>query len=325
MYDQSQLKEIIDKTLSRLSFEGDFERLVEPVRYSLSVGGKRLRPLLTLMACNMYTDNISDAIEPAAGIEVFHNFTLVHDDVMDNASLRRNFPTVYKKWGLNQAILSGDVMAFIATEYFLQLPVDKMREVLKIFNETAIQVCHGQQLDMDYERSEVVMENDYMRLIELKTAVLLAASVKIGAIIGGANDKEARLLYDFGENIGLAFQIQDDLLDIWSKDKIFGKMIGGDIVANKKTLPIIKAFETASSAQLTKLKGLFAHNAAIEPETKIREVTDILDQLNIKEKLTEMVRFYLYKALDLLDKVNVEKSKKSELIALTDSLIGRNF
>lgn len=324
MYDKAQLKEMINKALCRFDFNGEYERLIEPVRYAVSTGGKRLRPVLTLMTCNMYTDKLSEAVGPAAGIEVFHNFTLVHDDIMDNSSMRRNSQTVQKKWGLNQAILSGDVMAFIANEFFLQLPSDKFKDVFRMFNTTAIQVCKGQQLDMDYEMAEIVMEADYLQMIELKTAVLIAASAGIGAMIAGADEKNIRLLYNFGKNMGLAFQVQDDLLDIWSVDRHFGKAVGGDIVENKKTLPVIKAFETATTSQLQRLKELFTRSAAIDPKEKIEEVTSIFNQLNIKEKVVETANDYMNKALELLDKVEVDKSKKSELKELALSLVGRS-
>ena len=188
------------------------------------------------MACNLFSDKIDEAIMPATGLEVFHNFTLVHDDIMDHAPVRRNLPTVHSKWNLNQAVLSGDVMAFIANECFMQAPARCLLKVFKVFNRAAIEVCVGQQLDMDFEKAAIVSQDDYLRMIELKTAVLMAASVKIGAIIGGADDKDSELLYDFGKNLGMAFQIQDDLLDIYGDVRVFGKMTGGDIVSNKKNL-----------------------------------------------------------------------------------------
>ena len=297
MYNQSQLKEIIDRALSALAYNNEADRLIEPVKYSLSVGGKRIRPILTLMSCNLFTDNITEAVQPAAGIEILHNFTLVHDDIMDNASVRRNFPTAFAKWGLNQALLSGDVMMFLANECFLQLPADKIQTVLKIFNSTAIQICQGQQLDMDYEKKDFIVEEDYIHMIKLKTAVLIAASLKIGAFIGGADEKEIKLLYDFGENIGLAFQIQDDILDIWSDEKVFGKVHGGDIASNKKTYP--------------------------KKEEKIKEVCSIFEELKINEIATATANGYIEKAFELLNEVNADSTRKTEMINMINGLIGR--
>jgi geranylgeranyl diphosphate synthase, type II len=209
------------------------------------------------MACNLFSDKIDEAVMPATGIEIFHNFTLVHDDIMDQAPLRRNFPTVHSKWNVNQAVLSGDVMAFIANDCFLQAPPAVMTKVFRIFNKAAIEVCVGQQLDIDYEKALIVSECEYLRMIDLKTAVLLGASAKIGAVIGGADDKDADLMYEFGRNIGLAFQIQDDLLDIYGDVKVFGKMHGGDIVANKKTFLLVKALELSNQEQRKELHELF--------------------------------------------------------------------
>lgn len=324
MYNKSQLKEIVDKALVSYSNVTGSDRLIEPVKYAISVGGKRLRPILTLMACNLFTDNISDAVQPAAGLEIFHNFTLVHDDIMDNAPLRRNFPTVHAKWGSNQAILSGDVMAFMANDCFLQLPPDKVYRVIRLFNNTAIEVCQGQQLDMDFEKREMVLQPDYIGMIQLKTAVLIAASLKIGAIIGGAEEKDAQQLYDFGKNLGLAFQIQDDILDIWSEEKIFGKTLGGDIIANKKTIPIIKALELASGNQLKRLRELYSPKTVIDNEEKILSVTTILNSLHIKELSISLADSYIDDAFKNIKNVSVEEGRKEELLNTVQSLINRN-
>ncbi len=323
MYNQSQLKEVVDRALKNLSYNTEAEKLNDPVKYIISIGGKRLRPVMTLMACNLFSDKIEDAILPSAGIEVFHNFTLVHDDIMDHSSVRRGFPAVHQKYNINQAILSGDVMAFVANECFLQTPANHLLKVFRIFNKAAIEVCVGQQLDMDYEKAAIVSQNEYIRMIELKTAVLLAASVKIGAIIGGGDDKDSDLLFEFGKNLGLAFQIQDDLLDVWGDSKVFGKKSGGDIVANKKTFPLVKAMETASGEQLKQLQKLFAQKDT-DPETKIRKVKNIYDQLNIKD-ITEILAYdYINKAFGFLQKTNVDESRKKEITNLAISLIGRD-
>lgn len=322
MYNQSELKEVVDKALSNLSYNTEAPRLTDPVKYVLSKGGKRLRPVLSLMACNIFDDKITDAVMPAIGLEVFHNFTLVHDDIMDEAPVRRGLPTVHSKWNNNQAILSGDVMAFIANECLMQCPTANLLKVFRIFNKAAVEVCVGQQMDMDFEKAAIVRQDEYLRMIELKTAVLLAASVKIGAVIGGADEKDADLMYEFGKNLGLAFQIQDDLLDIWGDVKIFGKASGGDIVANKKTLPLVKAMETAKGDQLKRLQELFSKKDT-DPEKKISEVISIYNQLNIKD-ITEILAYdYINKAFGFLQKINADETRKKEMTNLAISLIGR--
>jgi geranylgeranyl diphosphate synthase type II len=323
MYTYSELKEVVDRALVNLSYNTEAVRLIDPVKYILSVGGKRLRPVMTLIACNLFSDKIDDAILPATGLEVFHNFSLVHDDIMDQAPVRRGLQTVHQKWNTNQAILSGDVMTFISNECFLQTPANHLLKVFKVFNKTAIEVCVGQQLDMDYEKDVVVRQDEYLRMIELKTAVLLAASLKIGAIIGGGEDKDADLLYEAGRNLGLAFQIQDDLLDVWGDIKSFGKTLGGDIVANKKTFPLVKAMEIASAEQFKQFQEQFSMKDS-DTEAKISKVISLYEQLNIKEITETLANEYISKALVLIKKVNVDEKRKNELINLSSSLIGRN-
>ena len=323
MYSHADLKDLVDKAIINLSYNTEAGRLYDPVKYILSIGGKRLRPVLALMTCNLFSDKIDEAVIPAMGLEVFHNFTLVHDDIMDQASVRRNFPTVHNKWNINQAVLSGDVMAFIANDCFLQAPHRCMSKVLRIFNKAAIEVCIGQQLDIDFEKAIIVSEFEYLRMIELKTAVLLAASAKIGAIIGGADDKNSELLYEFGRNLGLAFQIQDDLLDIYGDIKVFGKIPGGDIISNKKTFLLVKAFELASYDQLKKLQEQFTLKE-FDPETKVKTVIDLYDQLNIKNVTETLANDYISIAFNLLDKLGAVKERKNELAQITCSLIGRN-
>ena len=257
------------------------------------------------------------------GIEVFHNFTLVHDDIMDQAPVRRNFPTVHSKWNINQAVLSGDVMAFIANDCFLQTPPQYLSKVFRVFNKAAIEVCIGQQLDIDFEKTSVISEEEYIRMIELKTSVLLAASAKIGAIIGGAEERDSDLLYEFGRNLGLAFQIQDDLLDIYGDVKVFGKIHGGDIISNKKTLLLVKALEAASGEQLKKLHEQFSLKE-FDPETKVKIVVDLYDQLKVRSVTEEIANNYINTAFDLLEKVGVVKERKEELTQMVNSLIGRD-
>jgi len=323
MYSQSELKKLVNKAILNLSYNEEAEKLNEPVKYILSIGGKRLRPVLALMACNLFSDTIDDAVFPATGIEVFHNFTLVHDDIMDHAPVRRNLPTVHSKWNLNQAVLSGDVMAFIANECFLQSPQRYLLKVFKVFNKAAIEVCVGQQLDIDFEKATIVTQEEYLRMIELKTAVLMAASSKIGAIIGGADEKDADLLYEFGRYLGLAFQIQDDLLDIYGDVKIFGKIPGGDIISNKKTFLLVKALETASVEQAKQLHELF-NIKEIDPDIKVQKVIDIYEQLNIKNISEVLANDYINSAFSLLDKISAKNERKAELVNIANSLIGRD-
>lgn len=323
MYNQEELKNLVDKAIINLSFNAEARKLIDPVEYILSIGGKRLRPVLALMACNLFSDKIDEAIMPATGIEVFHNFTLVHDDIMDQAPLRRNFPTVHNKWNINQAVLSGDVMAFIANDCFLQTPVRCLSKVFSVFNNAAIEVCVGQQLDIDFEKAIIVSQEEYVRMIELKTAVLLAASVKIGAIIGDARVKDSELLYEFGRNLGLAFQIQDDLLDAYGDVKVFGKTPGGDIISNKKTFLLVKAFEIASGNKLKQLQELIAMKE-FDPEIKVSKVIDIFDQLKIKTITENLANEYINASFMLLEKIGVVKERKKELTLLAGSLIGRD-
>ena len=322
MYNQEECKKLVEKAIKNLYYNLEATNLVDPVKYILSIGGKRLRPVLALMSCNLFSDRIDDAVIPAMGIEIFHNFTLVHDDIMDQAPVRRNFPTVHHRWNLNQAVLSGDVMAFIANECFLQTPALHMSKVFRIYNKAAIDVCIGQQLDIDFEKAIIISQDQYLRMIELKTAVLVAASVKIGAIIGDAGEKDSELLFEFGKNLGMAFQIQDDLLDIYGDSKVFGKLPGGDIIANKKTFLLVKAMENASYDQLKQLQQLFSAKDT-EPDKKIKMVTEIYDHLNIKMITEKLASDYIETAFSFLDKVSVTDERKYEMLQIAKSLIGR--
>jgi len=322
MYSHSELKDLVERTLANLSYDMEAVTLLDPVRYILSVGGKRLRPVMALMACNLFTDNIENAVIPVTGLEIFHNYTLVHDDIMDQAQVRRNLPTVHIKWNLNQAVLSGDVMAFIATDCLLQSPADLLQQVMRIFNKAAIEVCKGQQLDMDFEKSFLVTEKEYLRMIGLKTAALIAASLKIGAVLGGADHTDSELLFEFGRNIGLAFQIQDDLLDIYGNSKIFGKHSGGDIVSNKKTYLLVKALEIASASQRKKLMGQLMLKE-FDHELKIKTVSSLYDELNIKSITESLANQYIKKSYEYLENVSTGYRKKDEMYQLVNSLVGR--
>lgn len=299
------------------------QSLYDPINYTLKSGGKRIRPALVLMACNLFSGDIQKAVKPAIGLEIFHNFTLLHDDIMDEADIRRGLPAVHKKWDENTAILSGDAMLIKAYDYFFDVESPNYKDILKVFNKTALEVCEGQQYDMEFENRNDVTENEYLRMIELKTSVLLAGALKIGALIGNADEKDADLLYDYGRNIGLAFQLQDDLLDVYGDEKVFGKQIGGDIVANKKTFLLIKAREIAADDDLERLNNSINMNSSNRDE-KISAVTAIYNKLKIQDITREKILGLTQKALDSLDQVNVENSKKIELKNLAGKLINRN-
>jgi geranylgeranyl diphosphate synthase type II len=274
------------------------------------------------MSCNLFRDKIDDAVMPAVGIEVFHNFTLVHDDIIDKSEVRRGAPTVHNKFGIDQAILSGDVMAFIASECIGQAPEKVLAKALKLFNRAAIEVCSGQQLDIDYERKGVVSESEYLRMIELKTAVLIAASLKMGAVIADAPEKDQDLLYEFGRYMGLAFQIQDDVLDTYGDTRMFGKKTGSDIVSNKKTYLLVKALEMAGGEKLRQLRKLL-EAGNILPEEKVKAVKAIFDELDIRLHAENIAYDYFNKAFVSLDQVAVKAERKNELKQLAVNLIGR--
>ncbi|MFC2103844.1 polyprenyl synthetase family protein [Bacteroidota bacterium] len=322
MFTIKELQDLINGTISSEKIGREPYSLYDPINYTLESGGKRIRPVLVLMACNLFSSEVEHAIKPALGLEIFHNFTLLHDDIMDHADIRRGNPTVHKKWNENAAILSGDAMFIKAYEYFLECQSPNFREILKIFNSTALEVCEGQQYDMEFEERDNVTEQEYLRMIELKTSVLLAAALKIGALLGGANKKDANLLYEFGRNIGLAFQLQDDYLDVYGNTEVFGKQIGGDIVANKKTFMLIKAQELAKGEDKKNLKDLLLLEN-LERETKVSAVTNIYNKLNIREIVKQKIMELNQKSFNILEQVSVEENKKSELKKLADKLINR--
>ena len=322
MYTLNKLQQIINDSISNQKIGREPFTLYDPINYTLEAGGKRIRPALVLLACNLFSDNVEQAINPAIGLEIFHNFTLLHDDIMDNADIRRGNPTVHKKWDENTAILSGDAMFIKAYEYFLECESPNLKEILKVFNNTALEVCEGQQYDMEFEVRDNVTGSEYLRMIELKTSVLLAAALKIGAMIGGANQKNADLLYEFGRNIGLAFQLQDDLLDVYGDVKVFGKKIGGDIVANKKTMMLIKALELANGEDLEILKKAI-NQSEFDRDQKVNLVTGIYNKLQIKELVQNKIQELNNSAFEYLNGVKVDDNKKSELRKLAENLLNR--
>jgi len=322
MYQIKEIQALVNKEIETRKIGREPFSLYDPINYTLSNGGKRIRPILTLMACNLFSEKIDQAIDAALAIEIFHNFTLLHDDIMDKADIRRGKPTVHKKWNENTAILSGDAMFIKSYDFLFETKTDKFKEILQVFNNTALEVCEGQQYDMEFESRNDVTEQEYLQMIELKTSVLLAAALKIGALIGGAKDTDAECLYDFGINIGLAFQIQDDLLDVYGDAKTFGKEIGGDIVANKKTFLLIKAKSLASKKEKELLEK-YLNKKEITRKEKVSKITAIYNNLNIKLVADKLIADYYQKAIISLNKVSVSPEKKQELIKLTERLLKR--
>jgi geranylgeranyl diphosphate synthase type II len=323
MHTFNELQKIIENEIDGLEFSTPPQGLFEPMKYILDVGGKRLRPILVLLAANLYKDDLSKVCLPAIGIEIFHNFTLLHDDVMDNAPIRRKRATVHEKWNSNVAILSGDAMSIKAYQYIGSCEDRHLRDILTIFNQTALEVCEGQQFDMEFEDRSQVEVDEYLNMIRLKTAVLLGGSLKMGAVMGDASKKDADLLYYFGVNLGMAFQLQDDLLDVFGNEDIFGKKIGGDILSNKKTYLLIKALETESPALKQELK-YWLEVKDFNPEEKIKAVKAIYEQLNVREFSQKKIDDYFALCLEYLDKVDVVAENKKELYSLVKGLVNRS-
>lgn len=296
--------------------------LYDPLRYLMALGGKRLRPAMTLMATALFTDDWQKAIKPASAVEVFHNFTLMHDDIMDKAPLRRGKLTVHEKWNDNIAILSGDVMLVQAYELLMDIDDHLLKRALKRFNRTAAEVCEGQQLDMNFESLETVSEEEYIQMIKLKTSVLLGFALELGAIIGGAAEEAIEALYEIGVSIGLGFQLMDDLLDVYGDPEKFGKQIGGDIIANKKTFMLIEARNLATGETKIALEN-WLKETNFNPVEKVAAVTAIYDSLQIKAIAQQRINAYFDKAFALLDALKVEDSRKNELRAFATMLIDR--
>jgi geranylgeranyl diphosphate synthase type II len=313
---------LINQELADIKYQKEPKELYLPIKYSLELGGKRLRPALLLLANDLFGGKTEHAINAALAIEIFHNFTLVHDDIMDNAPLRRNNPTVYKKWNTNIAILSGDVMFVHAIQFLAKSNPDYLVEVLNIFNTTAIEVCEGQQLDMNFEKIDTVTIDQYINMIELKTAVLLAASLKIGAVLAHAKPDDANHIYEFGKNLGLAFQLMDDILDLYGDPKKFGKQIGGDVLANKKTYLLLKAKELANG-ELKKELDFCLNSSVLDKESKVKRVTKIFDSLKIKQKAEAEMNLFYNTALAHLDSINVPQDKKQVFEDFAKTLMNR--
>jgi len=320
-----ELLEVIERNLSEYRENNLFypAELYDPVFYTLQHGGKRIRPVLVLMGLNLFEDCIDEGIASALAVEIFHNFTLLHDDIMDNSSQRRSRPTVHKKWGVNTAILSGDAMMILAYRFLAKSPQKHLSSLMNVFNKAALEVCEGQQLDINFEAGSSVQEKDYLEMIRLKTSVLLAAALQMGAVLGNADQEDQENLYLFGLNLGLAFQLQDDYLDTFGDQSVFGKRIGNDILTNKKTFLLVKALEISAETTREKLVKRMILNDGNETE-KIRQVTEIYEDLSIAELTKQKIRHFHQNSLDHLSRVKVDDERKAFLLELAEQLITRD-
>ena len=309
--------------LEHLPYDRKPFSLYEPVKYVLSLGGKRIRPTLMLLAYNLYKDDPESILMPACALETYHNYTLLHDDLMDNADLRRGHMTVHRRWDANTAILSGDSMLVLAYQRMAQCRRDKLADVLNLFTETALEIGEGQQYDMEFEQRNDVTEAEYIEMIRLKTSVLLACALKIGALLADAPEADCDYLYRFGEKIGLAFQLQDDFLDVYGDTKVFGKAIGGDILAGKKTFMLINALAHANDSQRKELEQWLAIND--RPKEKIEAVTRLYNEIGIDRMATEKIAFYFTESHRYLEAVNVDESRKIELRRYAERMMKRQY
>ena len=323
MYTSEELLKKVNEALDGLVYDRKPYTLYEPIKYVLSLGGKRVRPVLMLLAYNLYKDDPERIMTQAIGLETYHNFTLLHDDLMDNADMRRGHETVHKKWDDNQAILSGDTMLLQAFERIEACEVDKVKDVFRTFLITTYEIGEGQQLDVEFETRNDVREEEYIEMIRLKTSVLLACAVKIGAILADAPKEDWENLYKFGEQIGLAFQLQDDLLDVYGDPKVFGKNIGGDITSNKKTYMLINAYNRANEAQRQELmKWISAKD--FDRNEKVAAVTKLYDEIGIRQLCEAKINYYFDLARQTLSEVDLPAERKQALSAYMDELLHRN-
>ncbi|MEJ7694500.1 polyprenyl synthetase family protein [Daejeonella sp.] len=322
MHSIQQLQEIINKAIADTKYTQKPTELYEPISYLMELGGKRMRPVLVLLSTELFGGDVMKALDAAIGIELFHNFTLMHDDIMDKAPLRRGKPTVHAKWSESAAILSGDVMFVEAYKMMIKVDDSILREVLDIFSDTASGVCQGQQADMNFENHDEVTVDEYLLMIKQKTAVLLAGSMEIGALIGGAEKKQAKLLHEFGENLGLAFQLQDDILDVYGDPEKFGKLVGGDILANKKTFLLIKAKELAKNHKSTEL-AKWTNGTSHDATQKIAAITSIYDSLEVRKLAEAQMEQFVTKAITALNQTGIENDTKVILQSFAESLLIR--
>jgi len=322
MYTLESINQKVDSAIKQLDLSREPRNLYEPIAYIMGMGGKRIRPALVLAACNLYTDDIDAALPAALAVEIFHNFTLVHDDIMDNADLRRGLVTIHKKWNPNIAILSGDAMTVLAYKLLVQVDRSVLPEVIDIFNSFAMGICEGQQMDMDFESDAIVSRDEYLKMIELKTSILLKGALQIGAVIGGAGKNDVELIGEFGRSMGLAFQLQDDLLDCYGDSNTFGKRIGGDIVAAKKTMLTIIAAEKLNGTQRNDFIVLY-NNKSLPDNLKISRVMDYYQKAAVKQEMVSIIDNYFDKATQAIKQLKVSDSKKEVLNQILARLIGR--
>jgi geranylgeranyl diphosphate synthase type II len=322
MHDISQYQDFFITYLENQSITKEPQNLYEPIEYILGLGGKRMRPVLTLMTAEVFDTDYKIALPAAMAVEVFHNFSLVHDDIMDDAPLRRGKVTVHEKWNINTGILSGDAMLILAYQYFEQYEPTVFRDLAKLFSKTALEVCEGQQRDVDFEERNNVTIPEYLKMIEYKTAVLVAAAMKMGAIVAKTSEKEADLIYDFGLNLGLAFQLQDDFLDAFGDPETFGKQVGGDIIVNKKTYLYLKALEFSSEEKASELQKLFGLQLENNSE-KIETAKAIFNESGASKATQEAIEMYTFKAFETLEKMEINAEKKGILRTFGENLMGR--
>ena len=319
----SYYQNILTTHFKSLAFKKEPNNLYEPIRYILSLGGKRLRPVLTLMSAEVFDVDCKKALAAATAVEVFHNFSLIHDDIMDDAPLRRGNETVHQKWNINTGILSGDAMLILAYQYFEEYEPSIFRELAKLFSKTALEVCEGQQYDVDFETRDDVTISEYLKMIEYKTAVLVGAAMKMGAIVAQTSAENANSIYDFGLNLGIAFQLQDDYLDAFGNPETFGKQVGGDIIENKKTYLYLKAMEFASANEKEQLLHLFSIQPSDNTD-KINSVKEIFNQTGASKATQKAIQAFTFRALETLEKMNIGVDKKAILKAFGENLMSRN-
>ena len=319
-----EILSMVNEFLANLPYERKPKSLYEPIRYVLSMGGKRIRPTLMLLGYNLFKDNPEKILMNAVALETYHNYTLLHDDLMDNADLRRGHETVHKKWDANTAILSGDSMLVLAYERMAQCDEKHLAKVLKLFTTTALEIGEGQQFDMEFENRNDVKEEEYIEMIRLKTSVLLACALKMGAILADASDEDAENLYKFGEQIGLAFQLQDDYLDVYGDTKVFGKEIGGDITSNKKTYMLINAFNLANEAQRAELQK-WVDAKDFDRKEKVAAVTRLYNEIGIDKLAQDKIAYYFEQSKKYLDAVNVPAERKEELAKYAQKMMKRQY
>lgn len=315
-------REALESKMDSVVSQKEPAQLYEPIKYILSLGGKRLRPVLTLLSCDFFDSDFNDALPAALAVELFHNFSLIHDDIMDDAPLRRGQVTVHEKWDINTGILSGDAMLILAYQLFESYEPNEFQELAKLFSKTALQVCEGQQYDVDFETRNDVTIPEYIMMIDYKTAVLIGAAMKMGAIVGKASPDCKESMYQFGRNLGIAFQLQDDYLDAFGNPKTFGKQVGGDIITNKKTFLYLKALQMGSASEKETLIKLF-NESPEDPSVKIELVKNIFQNSGSAQATSEEIEIYTQKAYDILKSIQISEEKKQQLRALGEVLMKR--